>query len=36
YQTGGTPLLDNALAQKLMLEGDEQRFRQIANIRQLA
>lgn len=36
YQTGSTPLPDNALAQKLMLETDESQFRRIANIRRIA
>jgi len=35
YQQGNTPLGDNYLAQKLLLECDEKRFRQIANQTQL-
>ncbi len=30
-QTGGTPLSDNHLAQKLLLETDAERFRKVAN-----
>ena len=36
YQTGDTPLPDNHLAQKLLLEADAQQFRRIANARALA
>jgi len=35
YQTGNTPLADNALAQKLALETDERKLRQTANVRRL-
>ena len=35
YQRGGTPLGDNYLAQKLLLECDEKEFRRIANQTQL-
>jgi len=33
---GNLPLPDNALAQKLLLEANEEEFRRIANIRQIA
>jgi hypothetical protein len=35
FQYGYLPLPDNALAQKLLLEADAQRFREIANITQM-
>lgn len=35
YQTGNTPLADNHLAQKLLLEHDVEAFRRIANRRRL-